>query len=61
MVSLGWLIGFLSPVRDIGLYQGYGFTQLVCALSPVRDIGLYQGYGFTGEIAAVSILEGSLD
>ena len=43
MVSLGWLVGALSPVRLIGLYEGYGFTGLVGALSPVNHIGLYEG------------------
>ena len=42
-------------VNHIGLYEGYGFTELVGALSPVRPIGLYQGYGFTGLVSWCSV------
>ena len=48
MVSLGYLVGALSPVNHIGYKRVMvSLGNLIGALNPVNFLRLYQGYGFT--------------
>ena len=48
MMSLGYLVGALSPVNHIGYKRVMvSLGYLIGALNPVNYIGLYQDYGFT--------------